>query len=86
MIDQDRITQDVLTEQYEGEGTPESPYIVQWIEKDPGNPQNWSNKFRWWICAINALVTLAVALDSSAFSGEFYHSLILTSMLYVIDS
>ncbi|KAF1348048.1 MFS multidrug transporter-like protein [Delphinella strobiligena] len=69
-IDQERITLDVLNEAYEGQGTHESPYIVTWIEKDPGNPLQWSNGFRWWICAINVLVTLAVALNSSAFSGS----------------
>lgn len=70
ILDQERITLDVLNEAYDGQGTHESPYIVTWIEKDPGNPLQWSNGFRWWICAINALVTLAVALNSSAFSGK----------------
>lgn len=72
VIDQARITQAVLDEQYEGQGSAESPFIVNWIEKDPGNPLLWSSGFRWWICAINALVTLAVAINSSAFSGRYF--------------
>ncbi|KAL1304265.1 hypothetical protein AAFC00_000676 [Neodothiora populina] len=70
VFDKARITRAVYDEKYEGEGTDESPYIVTWIENDPGNPYTWPNGFRWWICAINAFVTLAVAINSSAFSGS----------------
>lgn len=33
--------------QYEGEGTLESPYIVDWNINDPENPYNWPRTRRW---------------------------------------
>ena len=32
---------------YPGEGTPESPFIVDWEPEDPENPYNWSKKKKW---------------------------------------
>lgn len=32
---------------YVGEGTPESPYIVDWGDCDPENPFNWKKKRKW---------------------------------------
>lgn len=26
---------------YDGQGTPESPYIVKWLDGEEENPQNW---------------------------------------------
>ena len=32
---------------YVGEGTRDSPYIVDWDEDDPENPYNWKKKRKW---------------------------------------
>ena len=32
---------------YQGQGTQEDPYIVDWDEDDPENPYNWSRLRRW---------------------------------------
>lgn len=69
VLDQARVTDEVLHFPYEGSGTTEDPYIVTYIPQDAGNPFNWSGKFRWFITTIVAIETLSVAFASSAFSG-----------------
>ena len=32
---------DIVQNDYDGSGTEEDPYIVDWLFKDPGDPQNW---------------------------------------------
>ena len=63
------ITQDVEAFEYNGSGTEEDPYIVDWIAQDPRNPMLYSKAKRWSITGIVAIATLAVALVSSAYSG-----------------
>lgn len=70
VIDQSRITQDVVAHDYEGSGTEDDPFIVTWIPKDPGNPMLFSASKKWFVCGIAAISMLATALTSSAFSGE----------------
>lgn len=69
IIDQSRVTEDVLSHNYEGSGTNTDPFIVTWIPKDPGDPQNFSSKIKWLIVAIDAVAMLATTFDSSALSG-----------------
>lgn len=54
---------------YPGSGTPEDPYIVDWIDNDPEDPQRWSGGWKWFTIAVVSFTTLAVALASSAYSG-----------------
>src|SRR5882757_6000953 len=70
VVDQARVTQEVLKYPYPGSGTSEDPYIVSYIPQDAGNPFNWSNGRRWTISTIVAVEMLATAFASSAFSGK----------------
>lgn len=69
VLDQARITQEVLKHPYPGSGTEEDPYIVSYIPDDVGNPYNWTKSRRWAISWIVATEMLASAFASSAFSG-----------------
>lgn len=42
---------------------------ITWLPEDPENPQTYSNPYKWTVTMISAIVTLAVALASSAYSG-----------------
>jgi hypothetical protein len=68
-VDHARITDQVLSHQYPGAGTPESPYIVSFLPSEPGNPFNWSKSYKWTCTMIAALATLSTAFASSAYSG-----------------
>ncbi|TFK51411.1 MFS general substrate transporter [Heliocybe sulcata] len=52
-----------------GSGTQDDPYVLDWAENDPRNPQNFPAKRKWLIVAIVAMVTFAVGFSSSAYSG-----------------
>jgi hypothetical protein len=69
VLDQKRITRAVLNASYEGRGTESDPYVVTWIDDDPGNPMGFVKWHKWVICMLQAVVTFIVALNSSAFSG-----------------
>ncbi|CAG9954736.1 unnamed protein product [Clonostachys rosea f. rosea IK726] len=69
IIDQSGITEEVLNHEYEGSGTIEDPYIVQWIPNDPRNPMQWSQFTKWFVTMAVAIATLAIALLSSAYTG-----------------
>lgn len=63
------ITSEVRDWQYDGSGTAEDPYVVEWIENDPRNPMLYAESKKWALTFVVALVTLAVAFISSAYSG-----------------
>ena len=63
------ITPEVLNYKYAGEGTTESPYVVEFHPNDPRNPQGFSVLRKWMITLLMALATLAVSFTSSAYSG-----------------
>ena len=63
------VTPEVLAWDYEGEGTTDKPYIVEFIENDPRNPMHFSQLKKWSLTVIVAIATLAVAFVSSAYSG-----------------
>lgn len=63
---------------YDGRGTEEDPFVVEFQKDDPGNPMNWSQFRKWFITAIVTLSVFAVTFTSSAYSvsaegivGEF---------------
>ncbi|CAF1486161.1 unnamed protein product, partial [Adineta ricciae] len=70
----------VCRQQYRGEGTPEKPYIIDWLPDDLENPQNWRSSYKCLLTAFVAIATLAVTFCSSAYVGnvrgllEDYHS------------
>ncbi|KAL7424601.1 hypothetical protein Q5752_000285 [Cryptotrichosporon argae] len=59
----------LLAHPYKGSGTEADPYIVDWLPTDAENPQAWSPAYKWGQIAVAAVVTLAVALSSSAYTG-----------------
>ncbi|RKK84993.1 putative MFS-type transporter [Fusarium oxysporum] len=69
VIDQAGVTPEVLAYDYQGSGTEQDPFVVQWIPHDPRNPQQWSDSKKWFITAAVATATLTVSLVSSAYTG-----------------
>ncbi|KAK5990200.1 MFS-type efflux pump MFS2 [Cladobotryum mycophilum] len=67
--DQGAVTQDVLNYKYSGQGTAESPYLVEWLPNDPRNPMTFASSMKWAITLVQAGATLAVSFTSSAYSG-----------------
>ncbi|KAF2787847.1 MFS general substrate transporter [Melanomma pulvis-pyrius CBS 109.77] len=63
------LTSDVEKWDYEGSGTEDDPYVVEWIENDPRNPMTWGSAKKWVMCLTMAVATLTVSFCSSAFSG-----------------
>lgn len=65
------VTSAVLKHQYDGAGTEEDPYVVDFIPNDPRNPMGFSMLKKWSITLLVAFATLAVAFVSSAYTGGF---------------
>jgi multidrug resistance protein len=63
------ITDAVANYPYNGSGTEDDPYIVEYIPDDPRNPMEFSQIKKWFITLTVAIATLAVAFVSSAYSG-----------------
>jgi hypothetical protein len=63
------ITPEVEAWNYQGSGTQDDPYVVQWIDNDPRNPMLYSEVKKWSLTMLVAMATLAVAFVSSAYSG-----------------
>jgi len=59
----------IVNHKYQGAGTEESPYLVDWLPDDPEDPQQWGSTYKWFTIAVASFATLAVALSSSAYSG-----------------
>ncbi|KAI9810301.1 MAG: MFS siderochrome iron transporter 1 [Pycnora praestabilis] len=66
---QSLVTDEVLNYKYNGAGTVESPYLVEWTPNDPRNPMLFPDWKKWMITLLVAFATLAVAFVSSAYSG-----------------
>lgn len=69
ILNQGIVTDEIVNYDYEGSGTDEDPYVVEWIENDPRNPMIWSQTRKWVGCICMAFATLTVSFCSSAFSG-----------------
>lgn len=69
ILEQGVVTHEIANYDYEGAGTEEDPYVVEWIPEDPRNPMTWSQTRKWVGCVCMAFATLTVAFCSSAFSG-----------------
>ncbi|KAJ5769645.1 hypothetical protein N7520_004204 [Penicillium odoratum] len=63
------VTQQVVDHIYEGSGTEDDPFVVNWMPKDFRNPLQLSNPMKWSITMVAAMETLVVALVSSAYTG-----------------
>ena len=53
---------------YDGLGTEENPFVVEFQKDDPNNPMNWSESRKWFIAAIATFSVFAVTFTSSAYS------------------
>ncbi|KAK3375412.1 major facilitator superfamily domain-containing protein [Podospora didyma] len=67
-----RVTPEVLEYEYSGEGTQESPYMVDFLPQDAHNPMQYPQWKKWTITALQAVATLAVAFASTAYSGGIF--------------
>jgi multidrug resistance protein len=69
VYDQVPLTQEIIDWPYEGDGTPDDPYIVDWIENDPVNPQNLHYSTKWLLMVVLGISMLAVSFTSSSYVG-----------------
>ena len=69
LTDHGILTKSIEKWDYEGSGTEEDPYVVEWIEKDLRNPMTWGNTKKWAMTLAMAIAILTVSFCSSAFSG-----------------
>ncbi|RSM17334.1 hypothetical protein CDV31_003889 [Fusarium ambrosium] len=69
IFDQVGLDDAVLNYKYAGQGTTESPYLVDFLPNDPRNAMNFSQSKKWAITILQAIATLAVAFVSTAYSG-----------------
>ncbi|RSM10285.1 hypothetical protein CEP52_003706 [Fusarium oligoseptatum] len=69
IFDQVGLDDAVLNYKYAGQGTAESPYLVDFLPNDPRNAMNFSQSKKWAITILQAIATLAVAFVSTAYSG-----------------
>lgn len=63
----------IIDHHYAGSGTQQDPYIVEWLEEDPECPKQYSETLRWSVTVLVAVMTLCIALASSAYSGTVEH-------------
>ncbi|KAK5627547.1 hypothetical protein RRF57_003262 [Xylaria bambusicola] len=63
------ITPAVLEWKYKGQGTPESPFVVDFLPDDTRNPFLFPAWYKWSITAFKATAVLAVAFVSTAYSS-----------------
>lgn len=63
------VTEAVLSHDYEGSGTEEDPYVVEFIPDDPRDPMGFSMLKKWTLTVLVAFATLAVSFVSSAYTG-----------------
>lgn len=69
LVDRPLVTDAVRKHKYNGSGTDDDPYIVEFLPNDPRNPMNFSVFKKWFITVTVAIATLAVAFCSSAYTG-----------------
>lgn len=55
---------------YDGQGSHEIPFVVEFQKDDQTNPMNWPSTRKWFITAIATLSVFAVTFASSAYSGS----------------
>lgn len=63
------LTPAVLNHNYNGSGTEEDPYRVEFIPNDPRYPMRFPLWKKWLITVLVAFATLAVAFVSSAYTS-----------------
>ncbi|KAJ8118609.1 hypothetical protein OPT61_g438 [Boeremia exigua] len=69
ILDQGVVTKDIINWEYDGSGTEEDPYAVEWLPNDPRNPMTFAKTKKWIMALAVANSVLVVSFCSSAFSG-----------------
>ncbi|KAM5347640.1 hypothetical protein ACJ41O_007464 [Fusarium nematophilum] len=69
ILDQAGVTRSIAEYAYSGDGTDESPFVVEFLPCDLRNPLEFSRLKKWTITLLQAIATLAVTFSSSAYSG-----------------
>lgn len=67
ITDNGYVDNTIATHECSGDGTEESPYLVEWLPGDARNPLNWSMSRKVAITLVVALSSLSVAFCSSAY-------------------
>jgi hypothetical protein len=60
---------ELLSHPYKGSGTDSDPFVVDWLANDREDPQQWPVVYKWIQIFIVSILTLCVALASSAWAG-----------------
>ncbi|KAJ5817209.1 hypothetical protein N7447_009442 [Penicillium robsamsonii] len=69
VLSQDIITDDVLSHEWEGDGTTENPYLVDWLQEDARDPHQMQDWLKWSITLLQAASFLSITFASSALSA-----------------
>ena len=63
------VTPEMLAHQYTGAGLEDEPYLITFLDNDPGDPMQFPSWLRWTLCLAAGYVTFSVAFISSAYAG-----------------
>ncbi|CAG8926228.1 unnamed protein product [Penicillium salamii] len=69
VLSQDTITDDVLRHHWEGSGTEEDPYLVEWLVEDSRDPHQMQGWLKMSITLLQAASFLSITFASSALSA-----------------
>ncbi|KAJ5511155.1 Major facilitator superfamily domain general substrate transporter [Penicillium expansum] len=69
VLSQDIITDNVLNHEWEGNGTAEDPYLVDWLHEDARDPHQMQDWLKWSITLLQAASFLSITFASSALSA-----------------
>ena len=76
----------IATSPYNGAGTVEDPFIVEFQKDDMSNPMNWGQVRKWFLTAIVTFSVFAVTFTSSAYSvsaGEIMTEFDISSTVFI---
>jgi hypothetical protein len=69
VFDQTGVNDDVLHFPYPGQGTEESPYVIDFLPDDAHRAMKFPRWKKWMITIVQAVATLAVTFVSSGYVG-----------------
>ena len=63
------VTPEMLAHEYTGAGLEDEPYLITFLDDDPGDPMQFPSWLRWTLCLAAGYVTFSVAFISSVYAG-----------------
>lgn len=63
------VTRDIIDAKYEGDGTESDPYIISFVDNDPGDPKSLPKWKKWQIVFSVSFISFVSALASSLYIG-----------------